>query len=268
MMKFSLFIVLKILNGVNPADWDYHNLGEWPRVCQTGHSQSPIDIKKWGMKKEFTQMIHYHNFERSHSATISNTGHTVEVRFTDQNRYPLIIKNGILPGEYVLDNIHFHWGSEHTFNNKRYAFETHLVHYLRQAGSLARALQMENGVVVLAVLSEIHHRDTTQGFIEIANSVANVARRLEQPISLGSTICPDDFLPKYNRDFFLYRGSLTTPNCTEGVHWLVYEQPLNIRNSELDSLTKIYDKNSNEITQSYRPIQNLNGRTVRYICEI
>lgn len=53
--------------------------------------------------------------------------------------------------EYVLDQMHFHWGSEHTLNGRRYALELHMVHHDRRY-SLKEAVQVKNGIAVLGVL--------------------------------------------------------------------------------------------------------------------
>jgi carbonic anhydrase len=38
-----------------------------------------------------------------------------------------ILFGGGLPGTFLLDQMHFHWGSEHTLNGRRYGLELHLV---------------------------------------------------------------------------------------------------------------------------------------------
>jgi len=54
---------------------------------------------------------------------------------------------------------------------------------------------------------------------------------------------------------FRYLGSLTTPPCSEGVHWLVIQTPLQMSAAQIAAFTQIYTGNA-------RPIQADNDRQV------
>ena len=49
------------------------------------------------------------------------------------------------------------------------------------------------------------------------------------------TITVKDLLPDeiLNGPIFRYKGSLTTPPCTETVEWIVYKKPLKIASSQV-----------------------------------
>ena len=64
-----------------------------------------------------------------------------------------------------------------------------------------------------------------------------------------SALVPD------SRASWRYRGSLTTPPCSEGVSWTVFVEPLTASQEQLDSFRAIYSGN-------YRPTQPLNERVV------
>ena len=56
----------------------------------------------------------------------------------------------------------------------------------------------------------------------------------------------NDYLPSHNKDYYLYKGSLTTPPCTERVLWLVMKTPISVPKQFLESLRGIkadHDKN-------------------------
>jgi hypothetical protein len=74
-----------------------------------------------------------------------------------------------------------------------------------------------------------------------------------------------DFLPT-SRAFYHYNGSLTTVPCTEGVAWIVFEQPVFLSSEDLTNLRDSVAAFPGTIIDSQgdnnRPIQSLNGRTV------
>lgn len=66
------------------------------------------------------------------------------------------------------------------------------------------------------------------------------------------------------RDFYTYRGSLTTPQCNEAVIWTVFAQPLPIPISDMSKLWELQDSDGNEILNNFRIIQPRNNRPVFY----
>jgi carbonic anhydrase len=53
--------------------------------------------------------------------------------------------------------------------------------------------------------------------------------------------------------YYTYGGSLTTPPCTEGVRWLVLNQPIELSAEQIESFGKIFELDA-------RPVQPLNER--------
>lgn len=52
---------------------------------------------------------------------------------------------------------------------------------------------------------------------------------------------------------FRYRGSLTMPPCTENVDWVIFEQPIEAAQSDIDVFKLIFPMNA-------RPLQPINRR--------
>jgi carbonic anhydrase len=67
-------------------------------------------------------------------------------------------------------------------------------------------------------------------------------------------IDPKDFLPE-DTSYFAYKGSLTTPPCSEGVQWLVVRKSIKASSKQIDAFARIYHNNA-------RPPQPLYGRTI------
>jgi carbonic anhydrase len=68
------------------------------------------------------------------------------------------------------------------------------------------------------------------------------------------TVNPAQLLPS-GRKYYTFRGSLTTPPCSEHVRWFVLKSPASISTEQLAIFGKHYPSNA-------RPVQPLNGRVV------
>jgi carbonic anhydrase len=53
--------------------------------------------------------------------------------------------------------------------------------------------------------------------------------------------------------YFTYRGSLTTPPCTEGVRWLLLQTPITVSHEAIEAFSALFEINA-------RPVQLLNMR--------
>jgi len=63
---------------------------------------------------------------------------------------------------------------------------------------------------------------------------------------------PKRLIPE-TRHYFSYDGSLTTPPCTEGVHWIVLRDPIHISAGQLEQFLAVCGDNA-------RPVQALYDR--------
>ncbi|PSN46695.1 hypothetical protein C0J52_06393 [Blattella germanica] len=105
-------------------------------MCQAGTRQSPIDLDPETALAGYFEPLVLLNYDRKVAANITNNGHTA----------------GGLPGVYHLDQVHFHWKSEHTLRGKRLPLEMHMVHHNKKYSSLSEAAKHHQGVAVLGVL--------------------------------------------------------------------------------------------------------------------
>ncbi|MGI9175962.1 MAG: carbonic anhydrase [Rhodothermales bacterium] len=116
---------------------------------------------------------------------------------------------------YDLVQLHFHAPSEHAVDGEPYAAEAHLVH-ANGAGGLA---------VVGVLIEEADDEDDANPFF------SGLWERLPVEIDLN------EMLPE-NRSSFSYRGSLTTPPCTEDVRWTVMQTPIALSEDQIERLEK------------------------------
>jgi len=74
-------------------------------------------------------------------------------------------------------------------------------------------------------------------------------------VAARSTMDLNDLLPT-DRRYYTYMGSLTTPPCSEGVLWMVMQQPVTISNEQIAVFSRLYPMNA-------RPIQSASGRLIK-----
>lgn len=148
-------------------------------------------------------------------------------------------------GNYLLKQFHFHSPSEHTINGVRYPLELHMVHYDSDSGEY----------LVFAIMAQQGDASETFEFLEQflplkQGETKTVNKSQKLSYALNESI--DGAL--YN-----YRGSLTTPPCTEKVNWFVLEKPISVSEEQIKMLSIAMPVNN------YRDIQPLNGRKINKI---
>ncbi|KAF5903140.1 carbonic anhydrase 4-like, partial [Clarias magur] len=190
--------------------------------------QSPINIvtRKTVLDDNLTPFI-FSGYQEAFSGKLINNGHTVKVSV------PILatVRGGNLEGTYKAVQFHLHWGdkggpgSEHTIDGEQYPMEMHIVHMKQRYKTLEDALKERHGVAVLGFFYEESKSDNKkydkliQALAEVKNTSENT---IVSGISLNNLILSAENMTRYYR----YDGSLTTPECTEGVLWTVFEHPI------------------------------------------
>jgi len=170
---------------------------------------------------------------RAGPLTVENNGHTVQVTCAPGGT--LTVGNDA----YELKQFHFHAPSEHTVDGEHAALEVHFVH----SGPDGR-------LAVVGLLVRPGSPDGTLGAV-----LEHAPRAKGGPVSPGGvSVDPAGLLPG-DRGLWRYDGSLTTPPCTEGVHWFLLRTPREAAPEQLDGFREILRGNN-------RPTQPLHGRTV------
>ncbi|KAJ3656133.1 hypothetical protein Zmor_015231 [Zophobas morio] len=232
----------------------------WDKQCSSGKKQSPITLTPDTSEGKTFPPFTFDGYDQLYNANIKNNGHTAVVNLETSKR-PMLAGGG-LDGVYVLDSFHFHWGSEHLEGDKRYAGEIHLVHYSNKYKDLSQALTVGR-VAVLGVFLYLSP-DDYEDLAPIITAVRQIQQqkvRLNVPVAI-QRLELDDFLPHDRAGFYRYEGSLTTPNCTEGVTWTVFTNGLPISSHQLRTFTQLTTEENTLLTTNYRPVQELNDRVV------
>lgn len=211
-LSFAILVAtLQALGGPLFADEDKHwsYSGEtgpenWMTIspefaaCGTGYNQSPIDVANTVAAELETLHFSY----GSNSSVIVNNGHTLQI-----NAKP---GSWLTVGDekFQLLQFHVHSPSEHQINGEIFALEAHFVHQ-NQSGAIA----------VVGVLFRTGEWNT-----DLARVGAAVPEALNRPVPIDLAFA-DLELYRNNDSYYRYSGSLTTPPCTEGVHWFVLKEP-------------------------------------------
>lgn len=254
---FAFLIFLAIVSdGVNAADsgnpgWNYSNQNwgaltsaatppplNYPYAeCAIGETQAPVDIGSTKTERILNGLsVNWQSFP----ADFYNTGHAIQVQpyAGDLNAGTLKIGKDV----YDLIQTHIHTPGEHSVNGALYSAEIQFVH-ARDDGRLA----------VLGVFVTLANTSNAE-FQKILDNMPNtptIATHNRSSVIFN----PKKLLPSGNGRFYTYSGSLTTPPCSAGVNWYIYETPLAISPGQLDQLVKFYNGNN-------RQIQPLKGRTL------
>ncbi len=208
-----------------PSHWA--DLGDADLACGEGKRQSPIALDA---SKAVPHDADFRILYRPSKAQLVNNGHTVEADIANDGDAV------VFAGEtYPLQQVHFHSPSEHTLDGKRYPLEIHFVHR-SEGGNIT--------VVGALVQAGAENRDMAELFAALPRQGART--ELHKDIDL-TRILPTD------RHALVYTGSLTTPPCTEGVHWIVLAQPLDMSAEQIRAFQRLYPDN-------HRPLQPRNDR--------
>ncbi|MBF0515602.1 MAG: carbonic anhydrase family protein [Nitrospirae bacterium] len=200
-------------------------------VCKTGKAQSPVDIKT---TKQANKKTAYKVSYKASPLKIINNGHTIQVNYEPGSTITIDGKT------YQLLQFHFHDPSEHTVLGKSYPMELHLVHK-NDKGELA----------VLGVFMKEGKENAT-----IKTLWDNLPDKVNEEKSVPAvSVNASTLLPKMN-NLVVYRGSLTTPPCSEGVSWNVVKTPIEVSKAQIDKFISVSGKNA-------RPVQPLNDRQLQ-----
>lgn len=195
-------------------------------VCAKGKKQSPINLA-W---RKPTKKSHKMDFSYTSSPATADISTPVPtLKFSGSNQ---LLINGKV---YQLDHVEFHSPSEHQLSKNSMSMEIQLIHKAVSG----------NGTVALAIFA-IEGRENSV-LNEIWNQFAN-------PNSQGMTLDIGTLIPP-QKTHYSYMGSITSPPCTEGVEWMVFNTPTEVSKEQIMAFRSKFAANS-------RPTQPLNGRKV------
>ena len=210
-----------------PADWGL--MKPEFSACANGSRQSPIDIRS-GVKVDLEPIqIDY----RPSGFSVVDNGHTIQVNIEGGNSIE------VQGRRYDLLQFHFHRPSEERIDGRQFDMVAHLVHK-----------DPEGKLAVIAVLLD---RGSAHPLVQKVWNNLPLEKGTEMRVRNGLDM--NHLLPA-DRRYFTYMGSLTTPPCSEGVLWMVMQQPVPMATDQINVFSRLYPMNA-------RPIQSAAGRLIK-----
>jgi len=197
--------------------------------CASGTRQSPIDIRD-GIRVDLEPV----QFDYKPSAFgVLDNGHTVQVNVAPGNSIE------VMGRRFELVQFHFHRPAEERIDGKSFDMVAHLVHKDVDGRPAVVAVLLERGAAHPLVQSVWNNLPLEKG----------------DEVSARGLLDLNQLLPKDTR-YFTYMGSLTTPPCSEGVLWMVMQQPVSVSPEQIDVFARLYPMNA-------RPLQQASGRLIK-----
>jgi carbonic anhydrase len=196
--------------------------------CEVGLNQSPIDIIDT-IEAELPPIVLDYT---SNTIELINNGHTAQVNVEPGN---FLRVEG---EEFELLQFHVHVPSEHRVNGELSMLEVHYVH--------------RNAKGQLAVIAALHKEGEDDSklapYIDVIPSEVGASVPLVVSLSEFSIVT-------WDKDYYRYNGSLTTPPCSEGVRWYVLKVQRPISRERRDIFNRL-------IGDDARGPQQINARLV------
>ncbi|NXM15701.1 CAH4 anhydrase, partial [Ploceus nigricollis] len=246
---------------------------EWHKIntdCK-GDRQSPVNIVTRNVVYDKSlKPLTFEGYDVRSSAPwdMDNNGHTGKVALDTSPK----VGGGGLGRKYKAVEFHLHWGvpseplkipgSEHSIDGEKYPMELHIVHIREDALDVTQAKKTPDGLAVLAFF--IKADEENKNYETLLSELKNIKYKGDSTkvdaLPLSSLLPPEEDLGRYYR----YQGSLTSPDCYQGVIWTVFEKPVELSKLQLSQFAALHfdGKNSTPMMENFRPAQPLNGRKV------
>ncbi|MCE4068437.1 MULTISPECIES: carbonic anhydrase [Pseudomonas] len=223
------------------AHWSYtgdHGPSHWGglgnTLCTSGTEQSPIDVEKSQVQTKKVDASELELHYGKTPLTLINNGHTIQATVTDGDT--LTYKGT----EFCLVQFHFHTPSEHQFNHQPYPMEMHLVSQDKDGRLLVLGVMIKEGLENKELAQLWKHLPAREGADKDLDAIS----------------APDlaKLVPSASHHLY-YHGSLTTPPCTEGVQWVLFESPIEMSKQQIEHFHRLFPDN-------HRPTQTAISREV------
>jgi len=256
---------LQPAGGRSSRSFSYADPTKWDGICTTGTAQSPINIDttktkcvRHGEEAARPHRIDFH-YQKKDNLSLVHNGNTLKVR----GDLGYVTVGGCNPcdgQEYVVKQFHFHTLSEHTIDTTpekdgHKMMELHIVHQKKGSSGL-------NDLLFVSVLFYLQPEGGFPNwFLDNINwngapTTAGGSTKINGHVNLHK------LKESLDGEYFSYKGSLTTPPCSESVQWFVFKNAMGVTKEQLATLQTLFKGPADFPNGNNRPVQNLNNREV------
>jgi len=225
---------------------------EESELCSIGREQSPINLESSRVvsRPDLGRL----EFEPGKLSKIvmTWTGHNQVLAPSEHpENDPSSFIHSQLGEPYHLIQYHLHTPSEHTLDGVYYDAEVHLVHMNEAKNTLA----------VIGIFVKQSNDSSSQHSEFFETMIHEENHEHDHDETKFQDFDPTVFSKEIQSfEYFHYKGSLTTPPCSEGVNWFVMRAPISASFEQLQRL-KLYQRHNS------RPIQPVYDRDILYYPE-
>lgn len=210
-----------------PEQWG--KLSNEYAACASGLNQSPVAFEST-IHSALKPIRVIHKFAAKEMLSTTNG---LRVLFKEGNMMVLD------KTAFQLKHLDFHTPSEHQLNGQSYPLEIQLWHE-----------DSKKNIAIMSVLFKAGEPNA-----ELTELLAQLPQKAGESIKLKTRYTPNELMPT-NPQYYRYSGSLTSPQCNEGVRWIVMKSPLQVSAEQVQAITTAIGGHNS------RPIQPLHGRSV------
>lgn len=236
------------------ALWSYDNQDDWGKHFPgcAKDAQSPIELNSHepAVQEATPGAPLDWRYKSLNGLKLVNNGHAMQVEGPFGT---LTFPGGATSeaGTYHARQLHFHFPSEHVVDGKPYAGEMHIIHQREGAAGT-------DGLAIVGLLLDV---------VDLASTEVGQTSRFfedlgwqqlpkDQAKPLATNVNLQTFEEELDGPYWSYDGSLTTPPCSQSVHWVILQKPGFMTHAMLDAFRAVFPS-----PMSRRP-QKANDRRV------
>lgn len=226
---------------------------DWTSTCSSGSQQSPIDISSIKGTCDNTMVFDLKFTTTDVSATVSTTnGLSLTGGFSQLYATDV---TGTLFG-YNAAYMLVHSPSEHEKEDTQYDLEVQIFHTIRSEFSADPTDGRNMGAV--SFLFQVNNTAGTNAFVDALIKAYSTQSTTINIQTLFDSQIQSPIL------YYTYKGSLTTPPCSETVNWYVLDQVFYLTSTQLATFTSYWSGNTSFAggRGNNRNTQGLNERVI------
>ena len=230
-------------------NWSFNESYVWGNTfpkCKA-KNQSPINIDT-ELTKLCKSLCTFDLQYKNTTCMVNNKNNLVNIKCSPGSY--LIYDNT----QFELTNITIHTHSLHSIDGSKSDVEICMVNKLSSTAN-----SEINGIILRIFFEKGPKFGTPENFMnQIINDLPYETIEYDKEINVSPSWGPSMLLPKENKSYFTYDGTLPYPPCSENYKWFIYEDIGTIGSNNIDTLKTYIGNNT-------RPIASLGNRTVFYV---